>query len=54
MVEGWDQQQKVRYEAGALLLDPDDPSRVLARSAARFVFYGMADTHIGVARLERV
>jgi beta-1,2-mannobiose phosphorylase / 1,2-beta-oligomannan phosphorylase len=83
MVEGWDQQQKVRYEAGALLLDPDDPSRVLARSAepllspsapeevagtvpnvvfptaieeiegVRYVFYGMADTHIGVARLER-
>jgi hypothetical protein len=28
-----DQQQRVRYEAGALLLDPGDPARVLARTA---------------------
>jgi beta-1,2-mannobiose phosphorylase / 1,2-beta-oligomannan phosphorylase len=78
---GTDQQQNVRYEAGALLLDPDDPSRVLARTpepllspeapeettgtvpnvvfptaieeieGERYVFYGMADTSIGVARL---
>ena len=30
---GTDQQQNVHYEAGALLLDRDDPSRVLARTA---------------------
>jgi predicted GH43/DUF377 family glycosyl hydrolase len=78
---GADQQQRVRYEAGALLLDPDDPSRVLARTSEPllspeapeeragtvpnvvfptaieeidgelYVFYGMADTRIGVARL---
>jgi predicted GH43/DUF377 family glycosyl hydrolase len=83
MDPGTDQQQRVRYEAGALLLDPEDPSRVLARTAepllspespqelsgtvpnvvfptaieevegVHYVFYGMADTHIGVARLER-
>ena len=75
--------QRVRYAAGALLLDPADPARVLARSAEpllrpdtaeervgvvdnvvfptavedvdgqRFVFYGMADARIGVARLDR-
>jgi len=69
------------YAAGAMLLDPDDPARVTARSAVPilapetadevtgtvsnvvfptaieqvdgtpFVFYGMADTKIGVARL---
>jgi predicted GH43/DUF377 family glycosyl hydrolase len=78
---GTDQQQRVRYEAGALLLDPDEPARVLARTpepllspeapeelagtvpnvvfptaieeidGELFVFYGMADTRIGVARL---
>ena len=72
-------------QAGAMLLDPDDPSQVLARTAEPllspetpeeldghraqrrlpdrdrgdrgrqlYVFYGMADTSIGVARLERV
>lgn len=76
-------QKNVRYAAGAILLDPADPSRVLARTAepllepgigdeitgtvgnvvfptaieqigaAMFVFYGMADTRIGVARLDR-
>jgi predicted GH43/DUF377 family glycosyl hydrolase len=75
--------QQVTYSAGAMLLDPADPSRVLARSAeplmspeteeeragtvpnvvfptaieeiggVRYVFYGMADAHIGVARLDR-
>ena len=75
--------QRVEYAAGAMLLDPDDPSRVLARTAepilapetdderagtvpnvvfptaieevdgVRFVFYGMADSKIGVARLDR-
>ncbi|OEU92215.1 glycosidase [Streptomyces abyssalis] len=78
-----DQQQHVSYAAGAMILDPADPARVLARSAeplmapeteeersgtvpnvvfptaveeidgVRYVFYGMADAHIGVARLER-
>lgn len=78
-----DQQQNVHYEAGALLLDPSDPARVLARTSApllspeapeeragtvpnvvfptaieeidgvMYVFYGMADTSIGVARLQR-
>jgi predicted GH43/DUF377 family glycosyl hydrolase len=75
------QQQKVNYAAGAMLLDADDPSRVIARTATpllapetddersgivpnvvfptaieeidgqHFVFYGMADSKIGVARL---
>ncbi len=76
--------QKVEYAAGAMLLDPDDPSRVLSRTAkpiltpetqeerdgtvpnvvfptaieavdgVRYVFYGMADAKIGVARLDHV
>ena len=79
---GFAQQQRVRYCAGAMLLDLDDPSRVRARTAqpllepddpheragvvpnvvfptaieeidgTHFVFYGMADTLIGVARLD--
>jgi predicted GH43/DUF377 family glycosyl hydrolase len=83
LATGIDQQQRVRYAAGALLLDPEDPSRVLGRTAepllapespeelagtvpnvvfptavetidgVAYVFYGMADTHIGVARLDR-
>jgi predicted GH43/DUF377 family glycosyl hydrolase len=82
--QGWDPTaQRVAYSAGAMLLDPDDPSRVIARTAVpilepetederagtvpnvvfptaieevdgqRWVFYGMADSKIGVARLER-
>jgi predicted GH43/DUF377 family glycosyl hydrolase len=77
------QQQKVNYAAGALLLDAEDPSRVIARTpepllapetddersgivpnvvfptaieeidGRHFVFYGMADSKIGVALLER-
>ncbi|MDI5972760.1 glycosidase [Streptomyces sp. SL13] len=77
-------QQEVSYAAGAMILDPADPGRVLARSTEplmapsteqetngtvpnvvfptaieeidgqRFVFYGMADAHIGVARLDRI
>ncbi|MEH0825395.1 MULTISPECIES: glycoside hydrolase family 130 protein [unclassified Micromonospora] len=76
--------QQVEYAAGAMLLDPADPGRVLARTAepvlvpetedersgtvpnvvfptaieevdgVRYVFYGMADAKIGVARLDRV
>jgi predicted GH43/DUF377 family glycosyl hydrolase len=78
-------QPKVRYAAGALVLDAADVSRVVARSATpllepelaqerdgivpnvvfptalevisdteAFVFYGMADSRIGVARLRRL
>ncbi len=77
------QQQRVNYAAGALLLDAQDPSRVIARTpepllapetddersgivpnvvfptaieevdGRLFVFYGMADSKIGVALLER-
>ena len=77
-------QQKVSYAAGAMILDPADPAKVLARTSeplmqpeteeersgtvpnvvfptaveevdgVRYVFYGMADAHIGVARLDRL
>ena len=83
LAEGWGPQPHVRYSAGAMLLDPDDPGTVLARTPSplleplarrgtptgtvpnvvfptaiedvdgqRFVFYGMADSSIGVARLD--
>ena len=82
--DGWELQQQVSYAAGAMLLDPADPARVLARTAepilspdtpdeqhgtvsnvvfptaiesvngVQYVFYGMADARIGVARLERL
>ncbi|MGY3519384.1 glycoside hydrolase family 130 protein [Micromonospora sp. PTRAS2] len=83
--EGFDPTtQRVEYAAGAMLLDPADPSRVLARTAepilvpelaeersgtvpnvvfptaieevdgVHYVFYGMADSRIGVARLDRL
>ena len=82
--EGFDPTtQKVEYAAGAMILDADDPSRVIARTempilvpetaderdgivpnvvfptaietveGVRYVFYGMADAKIGVARLDR-
>ncbi len=77
------QQQNVNYAAGAMLLDADDPTRVLDRTTEPllapetddersgivpnvvfptaieeidgkyYVFYGMADSKIGVALLER-
>jgi len=77
------QQQNVNYAAGAMILDADDPSKVIARTSepllqaetedersgivpnvvfptaieeidgVHFVFYGMADSKIGVARLDR-
>ena len=81
--DGWDPTtQRVQYAAGAMLLDPADPSRVLSRTESpiftpetederhgtvanvvfptavemvdgvRYVFYGMADARIGVARLD--
>lgn len=76
-------QHGLTYSAGAMILDADDPSRVLARTerpllspetpderkgvasnvvfptaieqieGRTFVFYGMADSRIGVAELER-
>ena len=79
----FDHQQKVNYAAGAMILDADDPSKVIARSdkpllapetedeisgivpnvvfptaieeidGQLFVFYGMADSKIGVAKLDR-
>ena len=83
--EGFDPTtQKVRYSAGAVLLDPEDVTQVIARTAepiltpeteeervgtvgnvvfptaieevdgVRYVFYGMADAKIGVARLDRI
>lgn len=84
LAPGFALQQSVLYAAGAMLLDPDDVSRVLARTPApllvpeapeevagtvpnvvfptaieevdgvQYVFYGMADARIGVARLDRV
>jgi predicted GH43/DUF377 family glycosyl hydrolase len=82
--EGWDSKtQQVSYAIGAMILDPTDVGRVLARTATpllvpetddeisgtvsnvvfptaieeidgqRYVFYGMADAKIGVARLDR-
>ncbi len=85
VVPGFDpsQQGVLVYRAGAMLLDPDDPSRIIARTAdpllepatldervgtvpnvvfptaiatidgRDFVFYGMADSSIGAALLER-
>ncbi len=84
LVAGVDQQPRVRYCAGALLLDPDEVWRVTARSTKPLlepetgderhgvvpnvvfptaldpradgtadVYYGMADSRIGVARLSR-
>jgi predicted GH43/DUF377 family glycosyl hydrolase len=84
LARGTDQQQKVNYAAGAMILDGDDPTKIVARTTEpllaaeteeersgivpnvvfptaieqidgqRFVFYGMADSKIGVARLDRV
>jgi predicted GH43/DUF377 family glycosyl hydrolase len=83
LASGFDLQQSVRYTAGAIVLDADDPGRVIGRTTVpllqpetpeertgtvanvvfptaieevdgvRFVFYGMADARIGVARLDR-
>lgn len=82
--KGITQQQRVNYAVGGILLDADDPSKVLARTpepllapetddersgivpnvvfptaieeidGTHYVFYGMADSKIGVARLDRV
>jgi beta-1,2-mannobiose phosphorylase / 1,2-beta-oligomannan phosphorylase len=83
MEDPFEQNQRVSYAAGAMLLDPADPSKVIARSdeplmapeteeersgtvpnvvfptaieeidGKLYVFYGMADAHIGAALLER-
>ncbi|WP_448062695.1 glycoside hydrolase family 130 protein [Cellulomonas hominis] len=83
IIDPWATGNPVLYSAGAMLLDADDPGRVLARSpepllspqtvdevvgtvgnvvfptaieeidGQQFVFYGMADAKIGVARLDR-
>jgi len=83
LAEGWGRQPHVRYSAGGMLLDSNDPGTVLARTTSpllepltageregtvpnvvfptaieeidgqQFVFYGMADSSIGVARLDR-
>ena len=83
LVPGWAQQPDVHYAAGAMVLDPEDVTRVLTRTAEpllspetaeersgivddvvfptaieevdgrHFVFYGMADSRIGVASLDR-
>ena len=80
----FDQQQKVNYAAGGMILDADDPTIILARTSEPllaaetddeksgivpnvvfptaieeidgqlFVFYGMADSKIGVARIDHV
>jgi beta-1,2-mannobiose phosphorylase / 1,2-beta-oligomannan phosphorylase len=82
MADGWHPQRDMVYAAGAMLLDADDPGRVVSRTpkpllepllgeelhgtvpnvvfptateeidGQRFVFYGMADSSIGVARLD--
>jgi predicted GH43/DUF377 family glycosyl hydrolase len=84
LARAFDQQQKVNYAAGALILAAEDPSRVVARTSEpllfaetddersgivpnvvfptaieeidgqHYVFYGMADSKIGVARLDAV
>lgn len=81
--KGFELAYGARYTAGAILLDSDDPRRVIARTSEpllvpetsdelqgtlgnvvfptaieeiggrRFVFYGMADSKIGVAELTR-
>jgi len=85
LVEGIEQQQGVRYSAGALVLDGRDPRHVLYRTrkallapetaeecegvvprvvfptgldvrtdGALDIYYGMADTRIGVARVDPI
>jgi predicted GH43/DUF377 family glycosyl hydrolase len=84
LASGTDQQQHVNYAAGAMLLDADEPWRVIARTpepllapetpdevggivpnvvfptaieqidGTHYVFYGMADSKIGLARLDRL
>ncbi len=83
LARAFDQQQNVNYAAGGMILDAEQPWKVLQRSSAplltaetpeerngivpnvvfptaieeidgqHFVFYGMADSQIGIARLVR-
>lgn len=83
LARAFSQQQKVNYAAGALILDADEPWKVITRTSTpllapatddersgivpnvvfptaieevdgvQHVFYGMADSKIGVARLTR-
>ncbi len=83
LAHAFEQQKNVNYAAGAMILDADEPWRVLSRSSEplltpeteeerrgtvpnvvfptaiedvgsqTFVFYGMADSQIGAARLVR-
>jgi predicted GH43/DUF377 family glycosyl hydrolase len=83
LAKAFDQQQKVNYAAGGMILDAADPTIVLSRTSEPllkaetadetsgivpnvvfptaieeiegqlYVFYGMADSKIGVARLDR-
>lgn len=84
LTPGVAQQQNVNYSAGGMILDADDPTKVIARTEVPllqaeteeersgivpnvvfptaieqiegqlFVFYGMADSQIGVARIDHV
>src|ERR1022692_1196966 len=84
LADGWGPQRHLRYSAGDMLLNPDDPGTVLARTPSpllepltaeerdgaapnvvfptaieeiagqRFAFYGIADSSIGVASLDRI
>jgi predicted GH43/DUF377 family glycosyl hydrolase len=84
LIQHWGPQQSLIYAAGAMLLDPADPVRVIARTPepllapeteyersglvpnvvfptaieqihrVQYVFYGMADSRIGLARLDRL
>ncbi|MET4637492.1 glycosidase [Mycetocola sp. 2940] len=84
LARAFDQQQNVNYAAGGMILDADQPWKVVTRTEepllaaetadeksgivpnvvfptaiekigdAHFVFYGMADSKIGAARLESV
>lgn len=84
LARAFDQQQNVNYAAGGMILDAEEPWRVITRSevpllaaetedersgivpnvvfptaieeidGTHYVFYGMADSKIGVARLESV
>ena len=47
LVPGWDQQQYVRYSAGAMLLDGDDPGRVIARTTTPILEPELSDERHG-------
>jgi predicted GH43/DUF377 family glycosyl hydrolase len=47
LAEGWAPQQRVRYAVGAMLLDADDPSTVLARTATPLLEPSVAEERVG-------